>query len=216
MNCESIKDRLFEYMDGSIDAQQKMAMDQHLESCSQCQALVEYETLLSNTLRTLPHEEPSIGYHQRVFENIDQQKHLSHQKKIFFAGFGTAMAASLAAWLFLSATIIAPVEQNSIDQINVTLNSISHVRLSFVAPDNFSDVKLSIVLPDHIEIEGFPGQKTISWNTSLTPGTNILSLPVVAKGIQSGVIETRISNEEKSKTFKLRIHVQKDINLINT
>jgi len=44
-----------------------------------------------------------------------------------------------------------------------------------------NEATLTIELADNLELEGFPNERVISWQTQLTEGKNLLRLPLILK-----------------------------------
>jgi hypothetical protein len=72
--------------------------------------------------------------------------------------------------------------------------------------DSFEDIQqvnLSIDLPENMDLNGYPGHKTLSWQTSLQKGQNVLALPIMAVSHGQGELLARLSYGEKVKIFRL-------------
>ena len=208
MSCKQIKPLIIDHVDGTLDELQNQAVLSHIKNCRQCKNRINEEYSLQRTLKSLSEIKAPENFHHTVFAGISE-KH-SH-KTSYFAGFSSAIAASLMLWLVFFPTqemksINKPIH-NITQQpgIEITLNDIENIRLSFDAPDNFKKVTLSVELPEQVEIEGFPDKRHISWETSLAAGTNILTLPVIARSVGESVIKAKISTKQKNKVFEIRM-----------
>lgn len=62
--CERIQDRMLDYFDGKLDADQVRAMKRHLESCEACRTLFEDMEALLQAEKTLPNEIPADLHEQ--------------------------------------------------------------------------------------------------------------------------------------------------------
>jgi len=206
MNCKLISPLIIEHVDGTLDEFQKRAVSTHIKSCKLCKNQVDNERLLQNSLKKLSEIEAPADFCKNVFAEIEEKR---SRKTHFFTGISSAIAASMVFWL-----VFAPLQQVQQAQpqnaprqhaIEIAVNDIENIRLSFEAPDNFKQVTLTVNLPEQIELKGFPGKRQISWETSLNSGSNILTLPVLGKTVGEGVVEAKISNSQKSKTFKIHM-----------
>jgi len=70
-----------------------------------------------------------------------------------------------------------------------------------------NDATLSITLPENIEIAGFPGERMIAWQASLTEGKNILPLPLRANAAVNSQLLASIESGSSKKIFRLQIDV---------
>ncbi len=66
---------------------------------------------------------------------------------------------------------------------------------------------LTVSLPDGIELAGFPGQREITWQTSLVEGRNLLPLGLVALTPVGGEVLARLEHDSRDRTFRLRVEV---------
>ena len=215
MNCDYIKTNLLEYLDDTSNNGQQALFTQHLCECHDCQELVANEKSLRTTLRDLPVEAIDENFSESLFTNLELEKP-QNQMKSFLSGFGSAIAAGLAIWFFITPAQLPTTNYDVINSVNISKNTVNNIRLSFDAPENFQHVTLSPKLPEKTELEGFPGQNLISWKTSLKTGKNILTLPILTKLNTGGVIEATISGDRGSKLIKLKMNIVETNNrLIN-
>jgi len=61
MRCQEFEEQLAEYLDQSLDAEQRRAFEEHLEQCGDCREQI----ALWNKLSTLPEEKPAAGSRAR-------------------------------------------------------------------------------------------------------------------------------------------------------
>lgn len=76
MKCNEICDKLSLYIDNELSDEEMQQIEEHLQSCENCQMeLKEYKNLIS-ILQSLPEEEPPEGYcnrlHNKLLENSSQ------------------------------------------------------------------------------------------------------------------------------------------------
>ena len=81
------------------------------------------------------------------------------------------------------------------------------VNLVFSSDTELDDAVLTVSLPQGIEIEGFAGQREITWMTSLQAGKNILPLKLVATASYGGELLARLEHEDRDRTFRIRVTV---------
>lgn len=78
MKCNEISDKLSLYIDNELSHEEMRQMEEHLQTCENCQKeLKEYRELIS-MLQSLPEQEPPEGYckrlHNKLLENKPGQK----------------------------------------------------------------------------------------------------------------------------------------------
>jgi hypothetical protein len=66
---------------------------------------------------------------------------------------------------------------------------------------------MTVFLPEGIEIDGFAGQREITWMTSLKAGENILPLTLIATSPSGGELLATLRHEDDDKTFRLKVAV---------
>ena len=70
---------------------------------------------------------------------------------------------------------------------------------------------LTVSLPDGIELAGFPGQREITWETSLREGRNLLPLTLVALTPTGGELLARLEHDDRDRTFRLHVTVNENL-----
>lgn len=205
MNCDTASNLIDPYLDASLAAQEKAELHAHLDTCSSCRRQLERARKVIQLLRAVPVTPPSVGFEARVLATVREQVEKGRRTRWFAAGFGSALAASLALW-FISVPLLTKVDQlDGLPMVALEVSQIKTVNLAFNAPREFSQVTLTLDLPEHFELDGFANEKRISWDITLTPGKNVLSLPVIATAARNGVLVARLTSGEKSKTFSIRL-----------
>jgi len=201
MNCTEINTQLDEYLDGDLAELEKQLVEEHLANCKDCQNSLGEIRAMRRALSELPVAEPDELFEKRVFQEV-RRRHADNAKYKFTAGFMTAMAASLALW-FASTVFIqqVPVDQPQI--VMVALNDAHTVRLMFDAPKAIDQVTMSIGLPGHVELDGYPGNKELVWQTRLKKGQNILALPIRAVAMGEGELVAYLSYGDRKKKFRV-------------
>ena len=89
----------------------------------------------------------------------------------------------------------------------MTLEEPRTVNLMFASANALDDATLTVTLPDGIELAGFPGQREISWQTSLVEGKNYLPLELIALTPTGGEVLARLEHDNRGRTFRLRVNV---------
>jgi hypothetical protein len=81
------------------------------------------------------------------------------------------------------------------------------VNLVFASATALDSATLTVSLPDGIQLDGFPGQREITWETSLQEGRNLLPLTLVALTPVGGELLAHLEHDDRDRTFRLRVDV---------
>lgn len=126
------------------------------------------------------------------------------------AGFGSAVAAGLVLWMIgglMFSTPPTPHLQPEIPTVVMTLEQPQTVKLVFAAATAMDMATLTVRLPDGIELSDFPGQREVSWETSLNKGRNLLPLKLIATSPIGGEVYAVLEHDDRGRTFALRVEV---------
>jgi hypothetical protein len=210
MNCEHTQRHLDDFMDDSLGTEQHEAIANHVASCDSCQAIIEREQDLRGLLKDYPMSHVATGFYDQA---LARATHVgSHrQRNLWLAtGFGSAIAAGLAIWVvsgFLLTTPQLPGADLEIPGVTMALEEPRTVNLVFASNTALESAMLTISLPEGIELAGFPGQREISWETSLNEGRNLLPLKLIALTPTGGELLARLEHDDRDRTFRLQVDV---------
>lgn len=165
---------------------------------------------LLELLRDYPAPAPEDGFYARALARATHVGSRRQRNRWLAAGFGSAVAAGLALWmvgaLFLAGPD-APDAGQPIPGVTMALEEPRTVNLVFSAAEPLETATLTVTLPPGIELSGFPGQREITWETSLRPGKNVLPLTLIALGPAGGELLARLEHEDRNRTFRLRVDI---------
>lgn len=210
MICDDLKLELDDYLDGLLEDARHAAVQDHLENCHQCRQLLQREQAFRQDLRDLPVPPARPGYAARAVDKARAGTRIFHGHS-FVAGFSSAIAAGVAIWVISILFLAGPVEppQDSLQTVSIVLFETQKVKLAFDSPRELGNARVSLLLPEHVELDGFPGQREISWQTDLRQGRNILSLPIRATQLSQGTMEARIEHQGKSRVIRINLQAGK-------
>ncbi len=100
-----------------------------------------------------------------------------------------------------------PEAESTIPGVSIALAEPRTVNLVFASATALDSATLTVTLPDGIELDGFPGQREITWETSLSEGKNLLPLTLVAVTPAGGELLARLEHDDRDRTFRLRVNV---------
>ena len=204
MNCERAKEYIDDYFDGYLSANDEKTVTDHLMECSGCQDLYRQENEFRQTLKDLSVPPPSQGFSDRVFQKTVETCRRQSRRRSWLSA-GGAVAAGLALWIMVGIPVnYSPqLPQQDVPLSTMNLHASKTIKMIVNASRDMRNATITVELPEHIEIEGFPGKRSISWDTDLYKGKNLLALPVLAKTTGKDQIITRIEHESKSKLLKM-------------
>ena len=168
------------------------------------------EQELLDLLKDYPMPQADAGFYDQALAKAAQQGVRRQRNRWLATGFGSALAAGLAAWVvfaFLLGTPVEDVSEPSIPGVTIALEEPKTVRLMFASKQSLDSAMLTVSLPDGVEMSGFPGQKEITWETSLVEGRNVLPLTLVALTPTGGEVFAKLSHGDREQTFRLRIDI---------
>ena len=170
MNCQETRDRILVCgaRPGSLEAEPSA----HLDTCHECHdwyADLTLDSLLDNF--RIP--EPSNRFVDRVIDAASRS--IERQPSVPALAIAACIAViGITIGLFLDRS------QASAVVFEVAMAPYEE-RLVEVVIDTRAEreqTTLTIVLPDGLELAGFPDKRTISWQTDLAAGKNLLALPL--------------------------------------
>lgn len=165
---------------------------------------------LQALLKDYPVPDASEAFYDQALARATHEGFRRQRKRWVMTGFGSAVAAGIALWFvggFFLNTPDIPATQPGIPGVTMTLEEPRTVNLVFASATALDSAVLTVTLPDGIELAGFPGQREISWQTSLNEGKNLLPLELIAVSPIGGEILARLEHRDRNRTFRLRIEV---------
>jgi len=210
MPCEHINEKLDDYMDGTLDETDVAVLQSHTESCEYCRQALKSAQRLRSLLKECPVPMPDAAYFDRALAKATRVSTNHQRNRWIITGFGGALAAGLIAWIIggmLLKTPGLPDSDASIPGVAMTLEVPRTVNLVFSSATELDGAVLTVSLPQGVEIEGFAGQREITWVTSLKAGKNILPLTLIATTSHGGDLLARLEHDDRDRTFRIRVTV---------
>jgi len=161
-------------------------------------------------LKDYPMPQADAGFFDQALARATVQGSRQQRNRWVMTGFGGAIAAGLAIWM-LGGLLMTPPElpdaSTSIAEVTMALEEPRTVNLVFSASEAMDAATLTVSLPDGVELAGFPGQREISWETSLSEGRNLLPLKLIAWTPAGGELLARLEHKDRDRVFRLRVDV---------
>ncbi|MGB5256361.1 MAG: hypothetical protein WBN07_00410 [Woeseiaceae bacterium] len=167
---------------------------------------------LDALLKDYPAPDAPDGFYEQALARATHEGTRRQRNRWIMTGFGSAVAAGLALWFvagFFFATPETTLPEAAIPGITMTLEEPRTVNLVFASATALDAAKLTVTLPEGLELAGFPGQREITWQTSLNEGKNLLPLQLIAVSPQGGEVLARLEHKDRDRTFRLRVDVNR-------
>lgn len=206
---QGMDDFLDKELDGDLSAGQQAAMQAHLDNCESCRHAVDAAREIQQALRAMPIPAPSEGFADRVMRVAVERNAARHHRRGFAVGFSSAIAAGLALWLVVGLMPMQPDDGSEVSEISIAVNEPREVTLAFNSARALEGAKISIQLPENVALVGYPGRRTLEWETDLAEGENVLRLPVVATGVEGGQLVASLVHGNKVQTLKINLKAVK-------
>ena len=159
-------------------------------------------------LKDYPMPQASAGFYDQALVRATHEGSRRQRNRWLMTGFGGAVAAGLVLWMvggFLMTTPDLPAADPSIPTITMTLEEPRTINLVFASAERLDSAMLTVRLPAGIEMSGFPGQREVTWQTSLNAGKNLLPLKLVATSPVGGEVYATLVHQDRGRTFQLTV-----------
>jgi hypothetical protein len=119
------------------------------------------------------------------------------------AGFGAAVAASIFALAFAFGMLAS--HEDAATDFEIALNEPRRMDIAIETDRELQGATITIILAGNVELEGFEGQRELSWSTDLDAGINRLSLPLIATGTNGGQLVVRLDHPQSEQVFVIEL-----------
>ena len=165
-------------------------------------------------LKDYPMPEATTAYFDQALARATHEGSRRQRNRWVMTGFGSAIAAGLALWMIGGFFLTTPILPDSgvataptIPGITMTLAEPRTVNFVFASVAPLDAATLTVLLPEGIELVGFPGQREIAWQTSLSAGRNLLPLKLVALSPIGGEVLATLEHMDRARTFRVLVDV---------
>ena len=161
-------------------------------------------------LKDYPAPQASAGFYDQALVRATHEGSRRQRNRWLMTGFGGAVAAGLVLWMvggfFLTAPDL-PLADPAVPSITMTLEEPRTINLVFASAERLDNAMLTVRLPSGVEMSGFPGQREVTWQTSLNAGKNLLPLKLIATSPVGGEVYATLTHDDRGRTFRLTIDV---------
>jgi hypothetical protein len=171
---------------------------------------------LREALRRMPTPEPRPDFVERALARAAAQQQgpqavaLPGRLRRFATRWetwaGAALGGAVAAALML--VLVSPVgPRDAGPQLALTLHESRNVDVLIDSDRELKGATIRIAAIGSIALEGFDDERQIDWQADLERGTNLLSLPVVARAAGKGWLVAVIEHEGRSRQVAIDLSV---------
>ena len=201
MNCQ----RAIELLTGPADAgtsDERASASQHMSHCADCRSAIEaVHALRLASLAPMP--KAPDGAFERAMAAATRQTAVKRSTRPFWLGVGVggAMAASLLIAALIVGSILRTPSATLTPELSLALNQLQTVNIALTTEQALDDAEIHVVLRGAVDLDGYAGQRELSWFADLDAGTNQLALPVIATGVEGGQVLVEVIHEGKRRSF---------------
>ena len=209
MNCEIIARNLPAIVAGRLAAADLEDCRRHIAACADCADALRGTEATSLLARHEPGPAPA-GMLQTIVAELGRQPARRTESAFWLgAGFGGIAAASLVA-LALSLGWIAmpPAGTPAAPEFYVTVGEPRAMDLAIETDRDLAGADISVLLSGPVELDGYAGQRELSWKSDLKAGINRLSLPVLALDTAGGRVVVRLSHPDSEQVFVVNLRTK--------
>jgi hypothetical protein len=172
---------------------------------------------LRQALKRLPAPEPRPGFVDRALANATRQPAaratersvgLAHLVSRWETWIGAALGGAVAA--VLTVILLLPVEQPAPTPmgISLALNETRAIDVLIDSERELEDATIRIVATGSVALDGFDNEHEIGWRANLERGSNVLSLPVVARSTGNGQLVAVIEHGGRTRRMTINLTVR--------
>ena len=207
MKCIEANNLLQEYIDDALSPAEQEKIAEHHQQCPACAERYLAALGIIRMLKTVDVVSPRPGFTSRVLDHATEGPDSKNRTGILSNLPASAIAASVAILAVVSLVwTLLPTPAAQV--IRLEGNEIRVVKVAIDSTHQIDNVKMTIGVSENLEISGYENVKNISWEASLNPGINVISLPVLALKQGNGVITAEVKLAEKIKHFRIQTEAE--------
>lgn len=224
-DCQHARRTLEDLLDGYLPAESARATEAHLVACAACAREREGLLALRAALRELPVPEMRPGFADEALAaaaarggavmHLPQARERSPAHRWFAkprrdTWFGAILGAAAAAALVVMLWGVPEhnPEPEAVAPFRIALFEPREIGVAIEATEAMPGATLTISLEGGIDLVGFGERRELSWQADLDPGTNMLSLPIIAHSLENGVLTARVDHGAGTKLISVRVEVE--------
>ncbi|MDH3440042.1 MAG: hypothetical protein OEM63_04775 [Gammaproteobacteria bacterium] len=208
MNCDYIADNMGKIVYGKLSGQQMADCRRHLFNCPECMDAVRGAEALALLRNCGPQSVPEGLFDKLSSALQNPSPSAAPARPRFWAA--TGIGGALAASLFMAAMAIgwigpAAVESEHVADFAVAVSEPKIMNVAIESDRPLQGATISILLSGDIELEGFSGERELTWITDLEEGVNRLQLPVIALDPSGGKMIVRLDHPDTEQVYVVNV-----------
>jgi hypothetical protein len=164
-------------------------------------------------LRDLPAPEPRPGFVDRALKNATHARFGARASggwtrvaTRWETWFGAALGGAVAAALTI--VLMRPVSSERAEpSILLALNEARAIDVLIDSDRDLENATIRVAVTGGVALDGLSNEHIVDWHADLERGTNLLSLPVVARKAGQGQLVAVIEHEGKTRTVMINLSV---------
>lgn len=166
--------------------------------------------ILRRALERIPAPEPRPEFIDRAFAKATgsaspPRSRLAHLASRWETWIGAGAGAAVAIVLML---MLLPPMATREPGITLALNEMRDIDVLIDSERALDGATIRIVATGSVVLDGFENERQIDWQTHLAKGSNMLSLPVVARSTGAGQLVAVIEHEGRTRQVTVNLTVR--------
>ena len=161
-------------------------------------------------LKDYPMPQAATGFYDRAVARAAVEGTKRQRSRWMLTGFGAAVAAGFAVLVIsglLMKSPVVPTVEPTVADVTMALEEPRTVNLVFASATALEAATLTVSLPEGVELNGFPEQREITWETSLAEGRNVLPLTLIALTPAGGELLAVLEHGDRDREFRLNLDI---------
>ena len=204
MNCDFIADNMAQVVYARLPKEKMAQCRRHLFTCSECADAVRGAEALA-LLRNCGQRAVPEGLFDKLSSALQEpsQDLASSGKRVWaYAGLGSVLAASLLVAVMGIGWVGQDVDESEyVAQFAAAVSEPTIMNVAIEADRPLQDATISILLSGDVALDGFGGEREVTWITNLEQGVNRLQLPVIALDASGGKMIVRLDHPDTEQVY---------------
>jgi hypothetical protein len=209
MNCDYIADNMAKIVYGKLPREELAECRRHMFDCAECTDAVRGAEALA-LLRNCGSESVPDGLFDKLSSAFQEPAPAGTpaRRRTFWlgSGLGGAIAASFLVAAMTVGWIGPAIPENAhVAQFAVNVSEPTIMNVAIEADRQLVGASISILLSGDLELDGFSGEREVTWIADLEEGINRLQLPVVALDADGGKMIVRLDHPDTEQVYVIEV-----------
>lgn len=209
MNCNTVAEKMPDIVAGALVFDELADCRRHIARCEACSDAMRGAEALAS-LKSRDTESPPADLFAAVTARLPTSagQHRDGRRFWMGTGFGGAVAASLFALALATGWVELPVRTpaTASGEFIVALDEPRNMHVAIETDQALANATITVILAGNIELDGYAGQRELTWNSDLAAGVNRLTLPVRAIDPAGGRLVVRLRHPESEQVFVVDVN----------